>query len=265
MLRAAIRCRRFLRSRVAPWLTRTSSSRRPTETASQRLRLSPRSRVGKESLSCPTSEASTASTRSSRSASPSGESQPSRSTISAEPQGSTSGGTTSTTRPMSRRRLPRASRRTSAPLSSTCDPPPSRSSRSASASAAATRGSPRPTGTAWRARSASTASRRSASRRGRPSAPARWSAPILALQAGDDQNITAEDNAAFEQALTEAGVEHELVTYDGAPHSFFDRKQEEFADASADAWERVLPSSTRRARRPRQDQLEAGTTFSDRS
>jgi carboxymethylenebutenolidase len=64
--------------------------------------------------------------------------------------------------------------------------------------------------------------------------------PILALQAGDDQNITAEDNAAFEQALAEAGVEHELVTYEGAPHSFFDRKQEEFADASADAWERVL-------------------------
>jgi carboxymethylenebutenolidase len=64
--------------------------------------------------------------------------------------------------------------------------------------------------------------------------------PILALQAGDDQNITAEDNAAFETALTEAGVEHELVTYEGAPHSFFDRKQEEFADASADAWERVL-------------------------
>ena len=64
--------------------------------------------------------------------------------------------------------------------------------------------------------------------------------PILALQAGDDQNITAEDNAAFEAALTEAGVDYELVTYEGAPHSFFDRKQEDFADASADAWERVL-------------------------
>ena len=65
-------------------------------------------------------------------------------------------------------------------------------------------------------------------------------APILALQAGADQNITAEDNAAFDQALTAAGVEHEVVTYDGAPHSFFDRKQEEFAAASADAWARVL-------------------------
>jgi carboxymethylenebutenolidase len=65
-------------------------------------------------------------------------------------------------------------------------------------------------------------------------------APILALQAGDDQNITAEYNAAFEAALAAAGVEHEVVTYDGAPHSFFDRKYEEFSSASADAWARVL-------------------------
>ena len=65
-------------------------------------------------------------------------------------------------------------------------------------------------------------------------------APILALQAGDDKNITAEHNSAFDEALTAAGVEHEVVTYEGAPHSFFDRKQEEFADASTDAWRRVL-------------------------
>ena len=64
--------------------------------------------------------------------------------------------------------------------------------------------------------------------------------PILALQAGDDAGITADDNAAFEQALTGTGVEHEIVVYDGAPHSFFDRKQVEFADASDDAWRRTL-------------------------
>jgi carboxymethylenebutenolidase len=64
--------------------------------------------------------------------------------------------------------------------------------------------------------------------------------PILALQAGDDQGITADDNAAFERALTTAGVEHEIVTYDGAPHSFFDRKQEQFAGASDDAWRRTM-------------------------
>jgi carboxymethylenebutenolidase len=65
-------------------------------------------------------------------------------------------------------------------------------------------------------------------------------APILALMGGADQAISAADIAAFEEALTAAGVEHEIVTYDGAPHSFFDRKQEEFAEASADAWRRLL-------------------------
>jgi carboxymethylenebutenolidase len=74
-------------------------------------------------------------------------------------------------------------------------------------------------------------------------------APILALQAGADPNITTEDNAAFEQALKEAGVDYELVAYDGAPHSFFDRMQEEFADASEDAWRRVLEFIDRRGGR----------------
>ncbi|MGH3049646.1 MAG: dienelactone hydrolase family protein [Gaiellaceae bacterium] len=68
----------------------------------------------------------------------------------------------------------------------------------------------------------------------------RIDAPILALQAGADANITHEDNLELERALRQAGVEHELVEYEGAPHSFFDRKQEEFADASEDAWRRVL-------------------------
>jgi carboxymethylenebutenolidase len=80
-------------------------------------------------------------------------------------------------------------------------------------------------------------------RGGEPSVVARvpeMECAILALQAGDDGHITAADNAAFEQALADAGVEHEIVTYDGAPHSFFDRKQEEFQGASDDAWSRTL-------------------------
>ena len=64
--------------------------------------------------------------------------------------------------------------------------------------------------------------------------------PILALQAGDDANILPEHNAAFDHALTAAGVEHELVVYEGAPHSFFDRRQSEHQAASDDAWGRVL-------------------------
>ena len=65
-------------------------------------------------------------------------------------------------------------------------------------------------------------------------------APILALMGGADEGIPVEDVRAFERALEEAGVEHEIAIYDGAPHSFFDRKFEEFADASADAWNRTL-------------------------
>jgi carboxymethylenebutenolidase len=69
---------------------------------------------------------------------------------------------------------------------------------------------------------------------------AEFEAPVLALQAGDDANILPEHNAAFDEALTAAGVEHEVVVYDGAPHSFFDRRQEDYAEQSADAWERTL-------------------------
>ena len=69
---------------------------------------------------------------------------------------------------------------------------------------------------------------------------AEMEAPILALQGGADQNITAELNDAFDQALTAAGVEHEVVTFEGAPHSFFDRRQEDYVEASDDAWRRVL-------------------------
>ncbi|HKP19112.1 MAG TPA: dienelactone hydrolase family protein [Gaiellaceae bacterium] len=75
---------------------------------------------------------------------------------------------------------------------------------------------------------------------GPASRAAEMTVPILALQAGDDPNIPAESNKAFEEALRAAGVDYELVTYDGAPHSFFDRRHEEFAAASEDAWRRVL-------------------------
>jgi carboxymethylenebutenolidase len=64
--------------------------------------------------------------------------------------------------------------------------------------------------------------------------------PILGLMGGADEGIPVDQVRAFEQALVNAGVEHEIVVYDGAPHSFFDRKQEQFADASADAWSRAL-------------------------
>ncbi|MBM2823163.1 MAG: hypothetical protein HW413_1909 [Thermoleophilia bacterium] len=66
------------------------------------------------------------------------------------------------------------------------------------------------------------------------------SAPILALMGGDDPGISLDEVDAFDKALDDAGVEHEVVVYPGAPHSFFDRKYEEFAADSEDAWRRTL-------------------------
>src|SRR6266545_6893703 len=65
-------------------------------------------------------------------------------------------------------------------------------------------------------------------------------APILALMGGADQGIPVDDVHAFDEALQEAEVLHEVVVYDGAPHGFFDRKQKEHAEASEDAWRRVV-------------------------
>ncbi|HEU4978520.1 MAG TPA: dienelactone hydrolase family protein, partial [Solirubrobacteraceae bacterium] len=69
---------------------------------------------------------------------------------------------------------------------------------------------------------------------------AEMQAPILGLMGGADEHITPPIVQAFDDALTQAGVEHEIVSYEGAPHSFFDRKQEQFAEASDDAWRRTL-------------------------
>jgi carboxymethylenebutenolidase len=65
-------------------------------------------------------------------------------------------------------------------------------------------------------------------------------APVLAIFGGADEGIPAEAVAALETALAGAGVEHRITTYAGAPHSFFDRKAEAFADASAYAWDETL-------------------------
>jgi carboxymethylenebutenolidase len=64
--------------------------------------------------------------------------------------------------------------------------------------------------------------------------------PVLALMGGDDPGIPPDVVARFDEAMTRAGVPHEVVVYPGAPHSFFDRKYEEFSSESADAWRRTL-------------------------
>ncbi len=63
--------------------------------------------------------------------------------------------------------------------------------------------------------------------------------PVLGLFGGADQGIPQEQVQELDQKLDKAGVEHEITIYPGAPHSFFDRRAVDFADASADAWRRI--------------------------
>ena len=65
-------------------------------------------------------------------------------------------------------------------------------------------------------------------------------APILAIFGGADEGITPASVTAYRAALEAAGATHEIVSYPDAPHGFFDRRQPDFAEASADAWRRIL-------------------------
>ena len=64
--------------------------------------------------------------------------------------------------------------------------------------------------------------------------------PVLGMFGGADQAIPVEQVEQFDRRLSEAGIEHEVHVYAGAPHSFFDRRYQEHAEASADAWRRML-------------------------
>ncbi len=63
--------------------------------------------------------------------------------------------------------------------------------------------------------------------------------PVLGLFGGADQGIPQEQVQELDQKLDTTGVEHTIISYPGAPHSFFDRRAVDFADASADAWVRI--------------------------
>jgi carboxymethylenebutenolidase len=64
--------------------------------------------------------------------------------------------------------------------------------------------------------------------------------PVLGLFGGADEGITPDAVAAFDAGLQAAGTPHRIVTYPGAPHSFFDRKAADYADASAASWDEIL-------------------------
>jgi carboxymethylenebutenolidase len=68
----------------------------------------------------------------------------------------------------------------------------------------------------------------------------RIEAPILGIFGGADPGIPPEAVGAFDAALERAGVEHRLIVYPNAPHSFFDRKAAEYEAESEAAWAEVL-------------------------
>jgi carboxymethylenebutenolidase len=67
-----------------------------------------------------------------------------------------------------------------------------------------------------------------------------YQCPVLGLFGGADAGIPVAVVERFGEALDAAGVPNEMVIYDGAPHSFFDRRYAEHRAACDDAWRRVL-------------------------
>lgn len=64
--------------------------------------------------------------------------------------------------------------------------------------------------------------------------------PVLGLYGGADEGIPVAEVEAYGAALDAAGVSNRLVVYPDAPHSFFDRRMSDHAEACRDAWARVL-------------------------
>jgi carboxymethylenebutenolidase len=64
--------------------------------------------------------------------------------------------------------------------------------------------------------------------------------PLLGLFGGADQGIPVEQVQQLDENLDRAGVEHQIVIYEDAPHSFFDRRAADYAAASSDAWTKML-------------------------
>jgi carboxymethylenebutenolidase len=67
-----------------------------------------------------------------------------------------------------------------------------------------------------------------------------FTCPVLAIYGGADEGIPPEARDRFENALREHGVKHLSKTYEGAPHSFFDRRYAEFDEVCKDSWRTIL-------------------------
>jgi carboxymethylenebutenolidase len=65
--------------------------------------------------------------------------------------------------------------------------------------------------------------------------------PVLGIFGGADQSIPVEQVNAFDAALTEADVSHELTIYDGQPHAFVqDADGIKAGGAQSEAWNQML-------------------------
>lgn len=65
--------------------------------------------------------------------------------------------------------------------------------------------------------------------------------PVLGIFGGADQSISVEQVNAFDAALTEAGVLHEITIYEGQPHAFVkDAQGIQAGGAQGEAWNQML-------------------------
>jgi carboxymethylenebutenolidase len=63
--------------------------------------------------------------------------------------------------------------------------------------------------------------------------------PLIGLFGGADQGIPLTQVHELEEKLRQQGSDYHIHIYEGAPHSFFDRRYAEYAAICADAWQRV--------------------------
>jgi carboxymethylenebutenolidase len=65
--------------------------------------------------------------------------------------------------------------------------------------------------------------------------------PVLGIFGGADQSIPVEQVTAFDAALTEAGISHEITIYEGQPHAFVrDAEEIKAGGAQGEAWNQML-------------------------
>jgi carboxymethylenebutenolidase len=65
--------------------------------------------------------------------------------------------------------------------------------------------------------------------------------PVLGIFGGADQSIPVEQVNAFDAALTEAGVSHEITVYENQPHAFVqDAEGIQSGGAQGEAWDQML-------------------------